>query len=159
MTLASALVAALAYALWLLGRRIRHLKFLRDKQKELRLDEIQLSPDALWEKQRDDDFLRRAIQAVEENIDNEEYNVEAFSSDLCLSHMTVYRKLQALTGTSPLEFIRDIRLKKAAQLLRQHPGMTITQLASEVGFKTPSHFTKCFKAKFGVLPSQYKDQP
>lgn len=149
------LVVGLGWVLWWLNKRIHILLRLQHRQQQLKLDEIQLSPDQIWGKQLDDDFLRQAIRLVEENIANSEYSVEQFSSDLCMSHMNAYRKLRTLTGLAPSDFIRDIRLKKAARLVQQHPDISVAQLAQQVGFKTPSYFTKCFKAKFGVLPKQY----
>lgn len=149
------LIVAMGWLLWWVNKRIHFLLRLQKRQQQLKLDEIQLAPDQLWGKQIDDDFLRRAIRLVEENIANSEYSVEQFSSDLCMSHMNAYRKLRALTGLAPSDFIRDIRLKAAARLVQQHPDISVAQLAREVGFKSPSYFTKCFKAKFGVLPKQY----
>jgi len=84
--------------------------------------------------------------------------VEQLSSDMCMSRMNLYRRLHALTGQSPTEFIRDLRLKKAAQMLQSMPDAPIVEVASKVGFATPSYFTKCFKQKFGVLPTQFGKQ-
>ena len=74
---------------------------------------------------------------------------------MCLSRTSLYRKLYPPTGQTPKEFIRDIRLKKAAKTLRKHPDMPVNQLAESVGFSSSSYFAKCFKDKFGVLPTQF----
>ena len=72
-----------------------------------------------------------------------------------MSRMNLYRKLQSLTGQTPSEFVRAIRLKKGAQMLAS--GIpTVAEVADRVGFSTPSYFSKCFKEMFGVLPTQYK---
>ena len=71
-----------------------------------------------------------------------------------MSRKALYNKILSLTGKAPLEFIRSIRIKRAAQLLEKS-GMTIAEIAYEVGFNNPKNFTKYFKEEFKVLPSQY----
>jgi AraC-like DNA-binding protein len=71
-----------------------------------------------------------------------------------MSRANLYRKLQALTGQSAKEFIQTIRLKRAAQLLQKNAG-NITEIAYEVGFKSPPYFTKCFRDQFGITPSKF----
>lgn len=71
--------------------------------------------------------------------------------------MNLYRKLQIITGAEPTEFIRSIRLKKAAGLLT-HTELTVIEISEKVGLATPSYFSKCFKDMFGVLPTQYHSQ-
>lgn len=93
---------------------------------------------------------------IEEHIDNSEYNVEQLSADMGMSRMNLYRKLQAITGQTPTEFIRTIRLKRAAQLL-QDGKLNVSEVADRVGFSSSSYFTKCFKEQFGVLPTQYSE--
>lgn len=103
----------------------------------------------------DEEFIRRATEAVERNLDNAEYSVEQFSSNLCMSRMNLYRKLHALTGQKPSEFIRSIRLKTAAEMLRE-ADYSVAELVDRVGFGTPRYFSKCFKDMYGVSPSQYR---
>ena len=88
-------------------------------------------------------------------IDNSEYNVEQLSADMGMSRMNLYRKLQAITGQTPTEFIRTIRLKRAAQLL-QDGKLNVSEVADRVGFSSSSYFTKCFKEQFGV--SEYAEK-
>jgi AraC-like DNA-binding protein len=71
-----------------------------------------------------------------------------------MSRVALYKKILSLTGKAPLEFIRSIRLKRAAQLLEKS-GMSVSEIAYEVGFNNPKNFTKYFKEEFKVLPSQY----
>lgn len=103
----------------------------------------------------DEEFLRKAIETIEKNIDNADYSVEQFSSDLCMSRMNMYRKLQALTSQKPSEFIRDIRLKKAKELMRT-TDLSVSEIVDRVGFGTSRYFSKCFKDKYGISPSQYR---
>lgn len=150
------LAIALLYGIWLLNRRIRFLLSLQRLHKEFVLHEVQIQPEADENAERiDDDFLRRAIQSVEQHLSDPDYGVDQFCSDMCLSRTSLYRKIYPPTGQTPKEFIRDIRLKKAAKTLRKHPSMPVNQLAESVGFTSSSYFAKCFKDKFGVLPTQY----
>lgn len=146
----------LGYGIWWLNRRIRILRILQQRRKALALTEVQINPTE-WNKEPklSDEFLRLVVSKIEEHLADTSYSVEQLSSDMCMSRMSLYRKMQAVSGLSPNEFIKDIRLKKAAVLLKRHPDITITQLAAKVGFATPKYLSKCFKIKFGVLPSQY----
>ena len=100
-------------------------------------------------------FLLKAKERVERNIDNPNYTTEQFANDMCMSRMSLYRKVQRTTQQTPTEFIRMVRLKVAAELLRTD-DLPVAEVATRTGFATPSYFTKCFKATFGVLPLDYK---
>ena len=89
-------------------------------------------------------------------MDNTEYAVEQLSNDLGMTRMNLYRKLQSITGNTPSDFIKSIRLKRAAQIL-QGSQLTMVEVADRVGFSSASYFTKCFKDMFGVLPTQYAE--
>lgn len=149
---------ALAYAVYVLGRRIRLLRLLQQKRKEIVLTQVELRQDELDASKIDKAFLQRAVDAVEQHLLDSDYSVERFSGDMCMSRMNLYRKIQTLTALTPSEFIRDIRLKKAAQILESTPDAPVNEVAARVGFATPSYFSKCFKQKFGVLPSAYGKQ-
>lgn len=150
------LVAAI-YGVWRVERRIHVLRRLIHRRQLVRLDEIEMKREDIADQQRDDEFLRRAIAKTEEHLSEPDYNVEALSADMCMSRITFYRRIQEQTGQTPTDFIRDIRMKKAAQLLTQHPDASVSDIARKVGFATPKYFSKCFKEKFGVLPKDYRD--
>lgn len=101
-----------------------------------------------------DPLLNKAIEQVEKNLSNEQYTVEELSSDLCMSRMTFYRKIQSLTGQKPTEFIRTIRLRRAAELLREGK-LTITEISYATGFSSVSYFSRCFRAMYNVPPTQF----
>lgn len=101
-----------------------------------------------------DEWLQRAIAQVEAHMSDEEYSVEQLSGDLCMSRMTFYRKIQSTTGQKPTEFIRTIRLRRAAELLREG-RMTVTEVSDVTGFSSVSYFSRCFRALFGVPPLQF----
>jgi len=101
-----------------------------------------------------DEWLKTAIATVEKNISDEHYSVEQLSADLCMSRMTFYRKIQSATGQKPTEFIRTIRLRRAAELLNEN-RMTITEISYATGFSSVSYFSRCFRTMFGVSPTQF----
>lgn len=138
----------------ILASRIRNLiaqqKLLQKRfQKQLEVDpgEVTITP-------VDEKFLRQALELVEKNMDNADFSVEDFSHDMFMNRVTLYRKILSLTGKTPIEFIRSIRMKRAAQLLLKS-GMSVSEVAYEVGFNNPKHFAKAFKEEFKVIPSKY----
>lgn len=102
----------------------------------------------------DADLLRKAVECVQRNISNSDFSVEALSSELSMHRMTLYRKLVSITGLNPTLFIRAVRLKYAAGLLRGGLG-SIAEAAYQSGFNSARLFSKYFKEQFGLLPSQY----
>jgi ligand-binding sensor domain-containing protein/AraC-like DNA-binding protein len=100
-------------------------------------------------------FLQRAILIVEENIADPDFHVKQLSAKMFISRPQLYRKITAITGVTITEFIKEIRLKRAAQLILQKPG-NISEIAYQVGFNDPKYFSKCFKRQFGVSPASYK---
>ncbi len=104
----------------------------------------------------DEDYLKLAISKVENKLDDESYDFEQFALDMSSSKSTLHRKLKSLTGLSPWEFIRNIRLKHAAQMLKNNVG-NVSEIAFKVGFNDPKYFSRCFKAEFGVAPKEFQD--
>ncbi|RIJ50853.1 helix-turn-helix domain-containing protein [Maribellus luteus] len=102
----------------------------------------------------DQSFLDEAIRLVEANLDNTNFNVEMLCKELNLSQPQVYRKIKALTKLNITEFIRNIRLKKAAQLLRTGT-LKVNEVAYETGFNDPNYFTKIFTKIYGMTPTDY----
>lgn len=102
----------------------------------------------------DEKFLQRAILVVEQNMSDVTFSVEEFSREIGMSRMQLHRKLKALTGHSAGDFVRMMRLKRAAQLLEAKAG-NVTEIAYQVGFNTLSYFSKCFHDYFGVMPTEY----
>lgn len=102
-----------------------------------------------------DTFMKNVWNIIRTNLDDSEYSVVQLSRDLGMSRAQVYRKLKALTGLSASHYIRLVRMKKAIELL-QHTDLTIAEIGYEVGFKTPSHFTRVFTQHFGKSPSELR---
>lgn len=115
---------------------------------------LSLEPRRIILNSPDELFLKMALDVVEQNIGNASYTVEHMGKDVGMSHTQLYRKMKALTGQTVNEFIKNIRLKRAAQLLEQQ-HLTIAEVTYKVGFTDLQHFRECFKKLFGITPSQY----
>ena len=102
----------------------------------------------------DEKLVEKALSCIERNMDNPEYSVQQFSEEMGMDRTVLYKKLQSITGLAPSEFIRSIRLKRAAQLLSQGQ-LSVSEVADRVGFNTPRYFSNYFREAFGVTPSQY----
>ena len=105
----------------------------------------------------DEKLIEKAIKYVEDNISRSDLSVEELSRELGMSRVHLYKKLLQITGKSPIEFIRVIRLKRAAQLLRESQ-LHVSEVAYEVGFNNPKYFSRYFNEEFGVLPSAYQEK-
>lgn len=106
---------------------------------------------------QDEQLVKKAIQYVEENMGRSDLSVEDMSQELGMSRVMLYKKLLGLTGLSPIEFIRNIRLKRAAQYLRETPDR-ISEISYRVGFNNPKFFSRYFKALYGMLPTEYREK-
>lgn len=105
----------------------------------------------------DEKLIENAIKYVEANIARSDLSVEELSHELGMSRVHLYKKLLLITGKTPIEFIRVIRLKRAAQLLRESQ-QNVSEIAYQLGFNNPKYFSKYFKDEFGVLPSVYQER-
>lgn len=105
----------------------------------------------------DEEIMLKVIQTIEENIDNNDFSVEDLGSFVGLNRTTFYYKIKSLTGYSPVEFIRDIRIKRAAQLIATSQ-LLIKEIAYMTGFSDIKYFNKSFKKKYGVTPMEYRKQ-
>ena len=102
----------------------------------------------------DKKFLQKAYSIISQNLSNESFGVEVFAEKLFVSKSLLHKKFVALTGEAPVEFIRRVRLNRAAKLIENKFG-NLSEIAMEVGFNNPSYFAECFKKQFGITPSQY----
>lgn len=103
----------------------------------------------------DEQLIKKALTLVEQNMDNVDYSIEMLSNDMGMSRANFYRKIRSITGSTPTEFVKLIRLKYAAELLKEGK-LTVTEVAYRVGFSAPGYFTQVFKKEYGVVPSEYK---
>jgi len=134
--------------------RSKNLIEQRKKLREKYTHQIDLEPGEINVKSADERFLKRALEIIEKNMGDCDFDVNNFYPEMNMSRMQLFRKLKALVNQTPSELIRNMRLKRAAQLMKQNFG-NIAEVTYEVGFNNLSYFAKCFKEKFGILPSEF----
>jgi len=113
-----------------------------------------LQPNEIAVTSADETFLQKAIEIVEKHMMNSDFSVEMLVKEMSISRSNLYLKIKELTGLSSSEFIRNIRLKRAVQLLEKS-DLSVKEIMYMTGFNTASYFSKCFKKQFGVIPSKY----
>jgi signal transduction histidine kinase/ligand-binding sensor domain-containing protein/DNA-binding response OmpR family regulator len=141
----------------ILNARIKNLIDLRSQLQQNFKRELNLRPVKTSLSTLDEEFLGELQTALKENLSDPDFNVEEMCKHLYMGNTTLYRKVRALCGITPTEFIRSYRLKRAAQLLKSGFG-SVTEVAFEVGFSSRAYFTKCFKEKFNRLPSEVENE-
>ena len=145
------------FDLVILQTKVENILSVRQSLKQKYTGEMMLQPRNIVLSSPDERFLQKAIDVVEKNIGDPDLDIERFASEIGVSRMQLYRKLDALTEMTVKEFVRNIRLKRAAQMLVQKK-LNVSEVAYAVGFKDLSHFRKCFKQEFGMSASEYVDK-
>ena len=139
----------------LLKAKVDNLLSIRKALRERYSKEMVLKPTDIILASPDEKFLKRLISVIEKNISKEFLDVEFLSQNMDVSRTQLYRKIGALTDMTPKEFVKEIRMKRAAQLIVQNK-LNISEVTYEVGFSDISYFRKCFREKFGMSASEYK---
>lgn len=141
----------------ILQSRIKNLLHLRElghkhfqKHFDIRVSEIEVAS-------MDEKLIQNAVKVVEENLTGKDFSVEEMSRMLGMSRVQLYKKLYSLTGKTPIEFIRFIRIQRAAQLLEKSQ-LTVSEVAYQVGFNNPKYFAKYFRDEYKMLPSAYASE-
>jgi DNA-binding response OmpR family regulator len=140
------------FSIKILKTRISNLIEIRERLKEKFCHTIQTSEMQHVESQ--DKFMAMIIKEIENNISNSEYSVHDLCDATKYSYIQVYRKVKALSGITVNELIRNVRLQRAAKLL-QRKDVRISEVMYDVGFTSPSYFTKCFKEYYDITPKDY----
>ena len=129
------------------SRRLLRLKYERNDELEEQVDEIRL-------KTPDEKLLDRIMDCINKNLSNSDLSVDMIADQAGISRVHLHRKMKELTGQTPHDFIRNIRLKKAAQLLTAQ-GMNVTEVMYACGFSNSASFSTVFKKYYGVSPRDY----
>ena len=93
---------------------------------------------------------------MEQNLENADFDVPFFSREMALGRTNLFNKIKGITGQTPNDFIITVKMKKAMELLTNHPELNISDITYALGFSTPKYFSKCFKEQFGISPSSYR---
>ena len=137
--------------------RIKNLLKSRAQLRELFQNSSKLEPALVTVTSLDEKFLTKLMHVIEKGIPDERFTVANLENEMGMSHANFYRKLKSITGMSGKEILLDMRLKRAAQLLKDNPKMRISDVGYMVGFINPKYFSKCFKQKYGTIPSDFEE--
>lgn len=129
---------------------------VRDKARRHFAQQLNISPARMAINSQEENFISRLMEVIEQNLSNTEYSVEQMARDVAMERTGLYRKLQAIAGITPSEFLRSVRLKRAAQIFENNKDISITEVSELVGFASSRHFATCFKQMFGCTPSDYR---
>jgi YesN/AraC family two-component response regulator len=135
--------------------KIQNLLTSRKKLQKQFSKSVRLEPSDIEITDSDEQFISKTISIIEKNLQNPDFSSDLLAAGLNMSNSSLYRKLKNVTGFSTAEFIRSIRIKRAAQLLADKQ-LTITEIAWEVGFNDIKHFRAVFQKQFGCTPSEYR---
>jgi signal transduction histidine kinase/ligand-binding sensor domain-containing protein/DNA-binding response OmpR family regulator len=136
---------------------LRMKKLIELSHKGVQRTLIEPEPTPIQVTSLDEKLIEAAVKYVEANMDRADLSVEELSRELGMSRVHLYKRMRQVTGKTPTEFIRILRLKRAAQLLRESQ-LNVSEIAYKVGFNNPKYFSNYFKEEFGVLPSVYQDR-
>lgn len=128
-----------------------------DEQTEKRLTDNPESDKSPVMSPNDRKFMDRLVEFMEKNMDNGELIVDDFVHELAVSRSVFFKKLKTLTGLAPIEFIKEMRINRAVQLI-ETGEYSMTQISYMVGINDPRYFSKCFKQKMGMTPTEYRDK-
>ncbi|MGV3703783.1 MAG: hybrid sensor histidine kinase/response regulator transcription factor [Arcticibacter sp.] len=137
-----------------LNVKLKNLLALNQQLKETYVKQVKVLPASVEIESENEKLINKVLVYIEENLHNPQLSVEAMARSLCMSRASLYNKILEITGMSPVEFIRSVKLEKAIVLLEQS-DMSIAQIAYHVGFSTPNYFARSFKAKYNIVPSEY----
>lgn len=143
------------FRLDILQVRISNLILQREQLQKQFQQHVEIRPSEVAVRSMDEQFVNSAVKVVEDNLANAEYTVEQLSEAMSMSRVYLYKKILSLTGKTPVEFIRIIRIRRAADLLEKSQ-LTVSEIAYQVGFNNPKYFTKHFKEAYQMLPTEYR---
>lgn len=142
------------FNLEILNVKIRNLLALNERLRKTYSKQLKVSTPEVEIESENEKFLNKVIQHIVSNINNPQLSVEDLSRQMGMSRGSLYSKILELTGETPIEFIRSIKLDRAAVLLEKS-DMNIAQISYSVGFSAPNYFARAFKIRFNMLPSEY----
>jgi AraC-like DNA-binding protein len=147
------------FSIELLRNRLQHLAKMQEQRIQM-LAKNESSAEPLSEEEMrispiDRKFMTKMKSVMERFVADTTFSVDVFCSEMSMSRMNCYRKMHALTGLTPAQYINDYRLRLADRLLREGE-LNVSEVAERTGFTTASYFSKCYKTKFGVAPKEVR---
>lgn len=142
------------FSVGLLQIKVANILKTRDRFRHHYSANTEIVPEQITSNSIDGDFLKRAMEVVEQNIDNESFSSNDFAEAMCMSRSNLYLKITSITGESAAQFIRKIRFNKACRLILEQK-YSISEISAKVGFNSPSYFATSFKKYVGCLPTEY----
>jgi len=140
--------------LTLIHHRIRNIIAQQATLKNVLNKKVKVNTAEVAVETHDEKFMKQVLGIIEANLSNPEFSVQELSTQLYISRVALYKKLFLLTGKSPIDFIRTVKMQRAMQLLKKS-DLTIAEVAYEVGFNDPKYFSRFFKKEFTMLPSEF----
>ncbi|MCF8363200.1 MAG: response regulator [Prolixibacteraceae bacterium] len=139
----------------ILKAKVKNILINRENLREKYSNELVNDDFAQEQNNADKVFLSKAIKVIEDNLTNEDFNVDIFASEVGMGRTTFYKKLKTISGYTVNDFIKIIRLKKAAYYLK-YTKTSVTEIYYKVGFNDGSYFASCFQKQYGMLPTEYR---
>jgi DNA-binding response OmpR family regulator len=138
----------------ILQSKIKNILSQQEYMRKTYQKQVEAVPTEMHVESPDELFIKKVLLLIDNNISNPNFSVEELSSDVFVSRYTLYKKILSMTGKTPNELVRSMRLKRAAQLL-ETGHLTISQICHKVGFKSQKYFVKTFKSEYNTIPSKY----
>jgi len=138
----------------ILQSKIKNILSQQEYMRKTYQKQVEANPTEMIVESPDELFIKKVLLLIDNNISNPNFSVEELSSEVFVSRYTLYKKILSMTGKTPNELVRSMRLKRAAQLL-ETGHLTISQICHKVGFKSQKYFVKSFKAEYNTIPSKY----
>ncbi len=138
----------------ILQSKIRNILSQQEHMRKTYQKQVDVTPTEVAVDSPDELFIKKVLVLIDNNISNPNFSVEELSNEVFVSRYTLYKKILAMTGKTPNELVRSMRLKRAVQLL-ETGHLTISQICHKVGFKSQKYFVKTFKTEYNTIPSKY----
>lgn len=136
--------------------RVNRLFELREEARHQFVENVRIDASKIGVSSEEEALVGQLLKAIESNLDNSEYSVDQLARDVALGRTNLYKRVQTMLGITPNDFIRSVRLKRAAVLLSD-TNLSIVEISERVGFNSPRYFSASFKTMFGVTPSEYRE--
>ena len=120
------------------------------------MENVRIDASKIGVNSEEEALVGQLLKAIEQNLGNTEYSVDQLARDVAFGRTNLYKRMQTMLGITPNDFIRSVRLKRAAILLSD-TDLSIVEISERVGFNTPRYFSTQFKKMFGVTPSEYRE--